>query len=71
MRYLLTSALVISLSLLVILIRSLSNSDFISSENFQLLLKINLAFVVLLLYLLHYKFIDYLKKLKKKSLAAD
>ncbi|AKO63929.1 hypothetical protein VI34_02855 [Methylophilales bacterium MBRSG12] len=48
MRYLLTSALVISLSLLVILIRSLSNSDFISSETFQLLLKINLAFVVML-----------------------
>ncbi len=48
MRYLITSALVISLALLVILIRSLSNSDFISSETFQLLLKINLAFVVLL-----------------------
>ena len=66
MRYLLTSALVISLSLLVILIRSLSNSDFISSETFQLLLKINLAFVVLLFIFIALQFYRLFKEVKKE-----
>jgi PAS domain S-box-containing protein len=66
MRYLLTSALVISLSLLVILIRSLSNSDFISSETFQLLLKINLAFVVLLFIFIALQVYRLFKEVKKE-----
>ena len=66
MRYLLTSALVISLSLLVILIRSLSNSDFISSETFQLLLKINLAFVVLLFIFISLQVYRLFKEVKKE-----
>lgn len=66
MRYLLTSALVISLSLLVILIRSLSNSDFISSETFQLLLKINLAFVVLLFIFIALQVYRLFKEVKKQ-----
>ena len=66
MRYLLTSALVISLSLLVILIRSLSNSDFISSETFQLLLKINLAFVVLLFIFIALQIYRLFKEVKKE-----
>lgn len=66
MKYLLTSALVISLSLLVILIRSLSNSDFISSETFQLLLKINLAFVVLLFIFIALQVYRLFKEVKKE-----
>src|SRR6056300_14123 len=66
MRYLLTSALVISLSLLVILIRSLSNSDFISSETFELLLKINLAFVVLLFLFIALQVYRLFKEVKKE-----
>ena len=66
MRYLLTSALVISLSLLLILIRSLSNSDFISSETFQLLLKINLAFVVLLFIFIALQVYRLFKEVKKE-----
>ena len=66
MRYLITSALVISLALLVILIRSLSNSDFISSETFQLLLKINLAFVVLLFIFIALQVYRLFKEVKKE-----
>ena len=66
MRYLITSALVISLALLVILIRSLSNSDFISSETFQLLLKINLAFVVLLFIFIALQLYRLFKEVKKE-----
>lgn len=66
MRYLLSSALVISLSLLVILIRSLSNSDFISSDTFQLLLKINLAFVVLLFIFIALQVYRLFKEVKKE-----
>jgi len=66
MRYLLTSALVISLSLLVILIRSLSNSDFITSETFHLLLKINLAFVVLLFIFIALQVYRLFKEVKKE-----
>ena len=66
MRYLITSALVISLALLVILIRSLSNSDFISSETFQLLLKINLAFVVLLFLFIALQVYRLFKEVKKE-----
>ena len=66
MRYLLTSALVISLSLLVILIRSLSNSDFITSATFQLLLKINLAFVVLLFIFIALQIYRLFKEVKKE-----
>ena len=66
MRYLITSALVISLALLVILIRSLSNSDFISSETFQLLLKINLAFVVLLFIFITLQVYRLFKEVKKE-----
>lgn len=66
MRYLITSALVISLALLVILIRSLSNSDFISSEAFQLLLKINLAFVVLLFIFIALQVYRLFKEVKKE-----
>jgi PAS domain S-box-containing protein len=66
MRYLLTSALVISLSLLVILIRSLSNSDFISSETFQLLLKINLSFVILLFIFIALQVYRLFKEVKKE-----
>ena len=66
MRYLLTSVLVISLSLLVILIRSLSNSDFISRETFQLLLKINLAFVVLLFIFIALQIYRLFKEVKKE-----
>jgi PAS domain S-box-containing protein len=66
MRYLITSTLVISLALLVILIRSLSNSDFISSETFQLLLKINLAFVVLLFLFIALQVYRLFKEVKKE-----
>ena len=66
MRYLITSALVISLALLVILIRSLSNSDFISSETFQLLLKINLAFVILLFIFIALQVYRLFKEVKKE-----
>ncbi|MDA9913688.1 ATP-binding protein [Methylophilaceae bacterium] len=66
MRYLITSALVISLALLVILIKSLSNSDFISSETFQLLLKINLAFVVLLFIFIALQVYRLFKEVKKE-----
>ncbi len=66
MRYLITSAFVISLALLVILIRSLSNSDFISSETFQLLLKINLAFVVLLFIFIALQVYRLFKEVKKE-----
>lgn len=66
MRYLSTSALVISLALLVILIRSLSNSDFMSSETFQLLLKINLAFVVLLFIFIALQVYRLFKEVKKE-----
>ena len=66
MRYLITSALVISLALLVILVRSLSNSDFISSETFQLLLKINLAFVVLLFIFIALQVYRLFKEVKKE-----
>lgn len=66
MRYLITSALVISLALLVIMIRSLSNSDFISSETFQLLLKINLAFVVLLFIFIALQVYRLFKEVKKE-----
>src|SRR5210317_808339 len=66
MKYLITSISVISLALLIILIRSLSNADFISGNTFQLLLRINLFFVVILFGFIAYQIIRLVKEVKKE-----
>ena len=66
MKYLITSISVISLALLIILIRSLSNSDFISGNTFQLILKINLFFVVILFGFIAYQIIRLFNDVKKE-----
>ena len=52
MKYLITSISIVSLALLTILIKSLSNIDFISASTFQILLQINLLFVIFLFILI-------------------
>ncbi|MGA1427217.1 MAG: sensor histidine kinase [Methylophilaceae bacterium] len=66
MKYLITSISVISLALLIILIRSLSNSDFISGNTFQLLLRINLFFVVILFGFIAYQIFRLFIEVKKE-----
>lgn len=66
MKYLITSISVISLALLIILIRSLSNSDFISGNTFQLILKINLFFVVILFGFIAYQIFRLFNDVKKE-----
>ena len=66
MKYLITSISVISLALLIILIRSLSNADFISGNTFQLLLRINLFFVVILFGFIAYQIFRLFNEVKKE-----
>ena len=66
MKYLITSISIISLALLIILIRSLSNSDFISGNTFQLLLRINLFFVVILFGFIAYQIFRLFIEVKKE-----
>ena len=66
MKYLITSISIISLALLIILIRSLSNSDFISGNTFQLLLRINVFFVVILFGFIAYQIFRLFIEVKKE-----
>jgi PAS domain S-box-containing protein len=66
MKYLITSISVISLALLIILIRSLSNADFISGNTFQLLLRINLFFVIILFGFIAYQIFRLFNEVKKE-----
>ena len=66
MKYIITSISVISLALLIILLKSISNTDFISGNSFQILIKINLFFVTLLFTVIAYQIYHLANEVKKE-----
>lgn len=66
MKYIITSISIISLALLIILLKSISNTDFISGNSFQILIKINLFFVTLLFTVIAYQIYHLANEVKKE-----
>lgn len=66
MKYLLTIFSISGLALLIILIKAISNTEFLSSDTFQLLLNINLIFALFLGILIIYQIYKLFKDIKRE-----
>lgn len=66
MRYLITIFALIGISLLILLARSLSNSDLISNETFRLLLIFNVIFIFCLVFLIALQIFKLFRNIKKE-----
>ncbi len=70
MRYLITTVALIGISLLILLARSLSNTELVSSETFRLLLIFNIVFICALIVLIAIQVIRLLQNIKKEILGS-
>lgn len=70
MRYLITTFAFIGLGLLILLAKSLANSDFISSESFRLLLIFNVIFIFSLVLLIAIQIYRLFQNIKKETIGS-
>ena len=66
MRYVITTVALIGIALLILLAKSLSNSDLISSDTFRLLLMFNIVFICALIVLITIQIARLLQNVKKE-----
>ena len=66
LKYIITTAAFIGVALLILLAKSISNSDFISSDSFRILLGLNIFFICSLIILIAVQIFRLLQSVKKE-----